>query len=120
MRTFDCFVTFKDTLSPRLCGFLIQANSCCCVHMQGILGMCVGEKRKLKIPPSLGYGKNAAHPLCAALCRLTLQNLQCCNASPFRTDAPNFVHAGDAGAGAAIPGGATLIFETELVKVDRN
>lgn len=47
---------------------------------QGLLGMCVGEKRKLKIPPHLGYG--------------------------------------DGGAGPKIPGGATLIFDTELVKID--
>eukprot|EP01024_Parvocaulis_polyphysoides_P000273 TRINITY_DN1006_c0_g1_i3.p1 TRINITY_DN1006_c0_g1~~TRINITY_DN1006_c0_g1_i3.p1 ORF type:complete len:144 (-),score=21.32 TRINITY_DN1006_c0_g1_i3:165-596(-) len=46
---------------------------------QGIIGMCVGEKRKLKIPPQLGYG--------------------------------------DAGAPPKIPGGATLIFETELVQI---
>lgn len=38
--------------------------------------MCVGEIRKLKIPPSLGYG--------------------------------------EAGAGAKIPGGATLIFDVEV------
>ena len=42
--------------------------------------MCVGEKRKLKIPPHLGYG--------------------------------------EAGAGGSIPGGATLIFDTELVKIE--
>ncbi|KAI8466869.1 MAG: hypothetical protein J3K34DRAFT_432270 [Monoraphidium minutum] len=47
---------------------------------QGINGMCVGEKRKLKIPPHLGYG--------------------------------------DAGAGPTIPGKATLIFDTELVKIE--
>ena len=47
---------------------------------QGILGMCVGEKRKLKIPAKLGYGANGAPP--------------------------------------KIPGGATLIFETELVAVN--
>eukprot|EP01024_Parvocaulis_polyphysoides_P073494 TRINITY_DN945_c0_g1_i3.p2 TRINITY_DN945_c0_g1~~TRINITY_DN945_c0_g1_i3.p2 ORF type:complete len:147 (+),score=22.66 TRINITY_DN945_c0_g1_i3:84-524(+) len=46
---------------------------------QGIMGMCVGEKRKLKIPPHLGYGDNGAPP--------------------------------------KIPGGATLIFETELVQI---
>eukprot|EP01023_Acetabularia_acetabulum_P066263 TRINITY_DN891_c0_g1_i6.p3 TRINITY_DN891_c0_g1~~TRINITY_DN891_c0_g1_i6.p3 ORF type:complete len:142 (+),score=28.34 TRINITY_DN891_c0_g1_i6:98-523(+) len=46
---------------------------------QGIMGMCVGEKRKLKIPPNLGYGDNGAPP--------------------------------------KIPGGATLIFETELVQI---
>jgi len=47
---------------------------------QGLLNMCVGEKRKLKIPPSLGYGAQ--------------------------------------GAGGKIPGGATLIFETELLEIN--
>lgn len=40
---------------------------------QGLLNMCTGEKRKLQIPPPLGYG--------------------------------------DGGAGDAIPGGATLVFD---------
>ncbi|KAH7576405.1 hypothetical protein ACOSP7_003333 [Xanthoceras sorbifolium] len=47
---------------------------------QGLLGMCVGEKRKLKIPAKLGYGEQGAPP--------------------------------------TIPGGATLIFDTELVAVN--
>ena len=47
---------------------------------QGILGMCVGEKRKLTIPSKLGYG--------------------------------------DQGAGGKIPGGATLVFEIELLSVN--
>ncbi|XP_074584952.1 peptidyl-prolyl cis-trans isomerase FKBP15-1-like [Curcuma longa] len=47
---------------------------------QGILGMCVGEKRKLKIPSKLGYGAQGSPP--------------------------------------KIPGGATLVFDTELVAVN--
>ncbi|KAL0369438.1 UNVERIFIED_CONTAM: FK506-binding protein 2 [Sesamum angustifolium] len=47
---------------------------------QGILGMCLGEKRKLKIPSKLGYGEQGSPP--------------------------------------TIPGGATLIFDTELVGVN--
>uniref|UniRef100_A0A453L738 peptidylprolyl isomerase n=3 Tax=Triticinae TaxID=1648030 RepID=A0A453L738_AEGTS len=47
---------------------------------QGILGMCIGEKRKLKIPSKLGYGDQGSPP--------------------------------------TIPGGATLIFDTELVAVN--
>uniref|UniRef100_A0A8B9Z6A9 peptidylprolyl isomerase n=1 Tax=Buteo japonicus TaxID=224669 RepID=A0A8B9Z6A9_9AVES len=48
---------------------------------QGLLGMCEGEKRKLVIPPELGYGDRGAPP----------QN----------------------------PGGAVLIFEVELLKIER-
>ncbi|KAG6848332.1 hypothetical protein H0H93_001135 [Arthromyces matolae] len=47
---------------------------------QGLLGMCLGEKRKLIIPPELGYGSRGA------------------------------------GYGA-IPGGATLVFETEMMNI---
>ncbi|KAD2230171.1 hypothetical protein E3N88_41595 [Mikania micrantha] len=47
---------------------------------QGLLGMCVGEKRKLKIPAKMGYGDEGSPP--------------------------------------TIPGGATLIFDTELVAVN--
>ncbi|XP_050040017.1 FK506-binding protein 2 [Dermacentor andersoni] len=47
---------------------------------QGLLDMCVGDKRKLTVPPSLGYG--------------------------------------EAGAGDRIPPGSTLVFETELTKIE--
>ncbi|KAJ3076762.1 FK506-binding protein 2A [Podochytrium sp. JEL0797] len=45
----------------------------------GLMDMCIGEKRKLIIPPALGYG--------------------------------------DSGAGAKIPGGASLIFTVELLDI---
>lgn len=48
---------------------------------QGLLGMCEGEKRRLIIPPELGYGKN--------------------------------------GAGDKIPPDSTLIFDAELIKIER-
>jgi FK506-binding protein 14 len=47
---------------------------------EGVLGMCIGEKRRLVVPPELGYG--------------------------------------DRGAGDIIKGGATLIFDIELLKVE--
>ncbi|KAL4804574.1 hypothetical protein BDV18DRAFT_161669 [Aspergillus unguis] len=45
---------------------------------EGLLDMCVGEKRKLTIPPEYGYGDRGIGP---------------------------------------IPGGSTLIFDTELVEI---
>lgn len=47
---------------------------------EGLLDMCVGEQRKLTVPPELGYGDN--------------------------------------GAGDKIPPKSTLVFETELMKID--
>ncbi|XP_076181375.1 peptidyl-prolyl cis-trans isomerase Fkb14 isoform X1 [Ptiloglossa arizonensis] len=49
---------------------------------QGLLDMCVGEKRKLTIPPELGYGEK--------------------------------------GAGNVIPGGATLLFDVELINISES
>jgi len=46
---------------------------------EGLQNMCIGEKRKLTIPPEYGYGEAGIGP---------------------------------------IPGGATLIFETELVAIE--
>ncbi len=34
-----------------------------CRWDQGLLDMCVGEKRKLTIPPELGYGDRAMGPI---------------------------------------------------------
>ena len=48
---------------------------------EGLLDMCIGEKRTLTIPSGKGYGAR--------------------------------------GAGGKIPGGATLVFETELLDIER-
>ena len=41
---------------------------------QGIAGMCVGEKRKLRIPASLGYGESGSPPKIPGDSRLSLSD----------------------------------------------
>jgi len=59
--------------------FTLEAGMVIAGWDQGLLGMCIGEKRKLTIPSNMGYG--------------------------------------DRGAGGMIPGGATLVFDVELLDI---
>lgn len=62
-----------------LCCLFRTFTNVCNRWDQGLLDMCIGEKRTLTIPPELAYGDRGVGP---------------------------------------IPGGSTLIFETELVSID--
>lgn len=56
-----------------------RADNGDCSWDEGLLNMCIGDKRTLTIPPEYGYGDRSIGP---------------------------------------IPGGSTLVFETELVGID--
>lgn len=51
--TFDCF---RDCLCMANLGCLVRWD-------QGLLDMCIGEKRTLTIPPEYGYGNRGVGPI---------------------------------------------------------
>ncbi len=51
--------TYEDYWDDMKCHF---GGWCFAGWDQGLLGMCVGEKRKLKIPSTLGYGAQGSPP----------------------------------------------------------
>eukprot|EP00955_Chlamydomonas_euryale_P028605 301522-Chlamydomonas_euryale.AAC.3 len=73
---------------------------------QGLMGACVGEKRLLKIVSATPDADACSWLICGQTdsCHIALQ--------------PPSLGYGEAGAGGVIPGGATLIFETEVTALD--
>ncbi|PKU86316.1 FK506-binding protein 2 [Dendrobium catenatum] len=76
----DYSVGTPDGRTVRFCARVPSGTEYRARWDQGLLRMCIGEKRKLKIPAKLGYGAQGSPP--------------------------------------KIPGGATLVFDTELVAVN--
>jgi FK506-binding protein 2 len=75
----DCSVFDSSLERGEPFGFTLGMKHVIAGWDQGVLGMCIGEKRRLTIPSALGYGES--------------------------------------GAGDKIPGGATLLFEVELLDI---
>ncbi|RVW92770.1 Peptidyl-prolyl cis-trans isomerase FKBP15-1 [Vitis vinifera] len=83
---------------------------------QGLLGMCVGEKRKLKIPAKLGYGAQGSPPKIPGTFfffdKFVFQQFnQYISSKYYLMGKYGMIFVN-------LAGGATLIFDTELVAVN--
>lgn len=104
----------------------------------GISELCtrcsVGEKRKLKIPAYLGYGQQGSPPTIPGVhvhdphCGLSCLHISACAVATrhmlliveliqAQSSCLEYNTAMSLMAGHAAPGGATLIFETELLSI---
>lgn len=82
---------------------------------QGLLGMCVGERRFVTMPPSLGYGENGDGECVISswnpFCDLYLH--KCTTRGRYITHVG--VTKGLISAGSDIPGQASLVFDVVLL-----
>ncbi|XP_052328327.1 peptidyl-prolyl cis-trans isomerase FKBP9 isoform X2 [Oncorhynchus keta] len=104
MRTYDTYVGI---------GWLIAGMD------QGLLGMCVGEKRIITMPPSLGYGSNgdgsdipqqASLVFDVVLLNLHNPSLTLLSLLPFLS-----IHPSHPSLGSDIPQQASLVFDVVLL-----